>query len=450
MARSVGQCAEMMRVLADGLEVDALDSLDGLAAGIAWLDRADSLVHARVRETAELFPGSREVEFPLAEKIGPAFMREVADVHRDLFAEFADSYGDNVRTKVESCLELSDAEHQSGLRARDELHNRAEAAMDGLDLLLTPTLAFVAPKLPVDDLEIRADTIRFTYPVQRPRVAGARAPLRPGRGRRRRVAPDRGPSGLRCACPRGRRNGRVPPSRELDLARSAENLLGHASSCPRCGPLCLARAPRGRADGFRESAEGPERPEGLPPPGQRAGLALQPQFPAHACLCLARGQGREALRVPGLHEPELLRQRTRLRGRHGRHQADEPDRDRPRLPALDDRQPVRAVRTGSRDRPARCGGSLERGLRVQHALARPAEPPRPAVPGPCPLDADRRRHVLRSLARRLEQALLHDDERRRRARVLRVPHAALVDPVRPVARPRRSKPVRRDPDGHAP
>jgi aspartyl-tRNA(Asn)/glutamyl-tRNA(Gln) amidotransferase subunit A len=36
--------------------------------------------------------------------------------------------------------------------------------MNGLDLLLTPTLGFVAPKLPVDDLEIRADTIRFTYP----------------------------------------------------------------------------------------------------------------------------------------------------------------------------------------------------------------------------------------------------------------------------------------------
>jgi Asp-tRNA(Asn)/Glu-tRNA(Gln) amidotransferase A subunit family amidase len=36
--------------------------------------------------------------------------------------------------------------------------------MEGLDLLLTPTLAFVAPKLPADDLELRADTIRFTYP----------------------------------------------------------------------------------------------------------------------------------------------------------------------------------------------------------------------------------------------------------------------------------------------
>jgi aspartyl-tRNA(Asn)/glutamyl-tRNA(Gln) amidotransferase subunit A len=164
MARAVGECIELMEVLAEGLEVAALDSLDGLVTGIAWVDRADPLVHARVREAADLFPGAREVDFPLAEKIGPVFMREVADVHRDLFAEFADSYGDNVRTKVEICLELSDGEYESGLKAREELRERADAAMDGLDLLLTPTLAFVAPKLPVDDLEIRADTIRFTYP----------------------------------------------------------------------------------------------------------------------------------------------------------------------------------------------------------------------------------------------------------------------------------------------
>ena len=164
MARSVGGCVELMEALVDGFSADAFDSLDGLSTGIAWLDRADPLVHARVREAAEAFPGAREVEFPLAEKIGPVFMREVADVHRDLFAEFADSYGENVRTKVELCLELSDADYEAGLRARDQLRERAEEAMDGLDLLLTPTLAFVAPRLPVDDLEIRADTIRFTYP----------------------------------------------------------------------------------------------------------------------------------------------------------------------------------------------------------------------------------------------------------------------------------------------
>jgi Asp-tRNA(Asn)/Glu-tRNA(Gln) amidotransferase A subunit family amidase len=121
-------------------------------------------VQARVREAAELFPRRREIDFPLAERIGPVFMREAADVHRDLFAEFADSYGDNVRTKIERCLALTDGEYQAGLHARAELAERAEEALDGLDLVVTPTLGFVAPKLPVDDLEIRADTIRFTYP----------------------------------------------------------------------------------------------------------------------------------------------------------------------------------------------------------------------------------------------------------------------------------------------
>ena len=50
------------------------------------------------------------------------------------------------------------------MRARAELAERAEEALDGLDLVLTPTLGFVAPKLPVEDLEIRADTILFTIP----------------------------------------------------------------------------------------------------------------------------------------------------------------------------------------------------------------------------------------------------------------------------------------------
>jgi len=164
MARSVSECMEMMEALAGGFEPAALDSLDDLEVGVAWLDLAAPLVHARVREAAGLFPRARDVEFPLAEKIGPVFMREVADVHRDLFAEFADSYGENVRTKVELCLQVTDGEYEAGVRAREELRERAESAMDGLDLLLTPTLASVAPELPVDDLEIRADTIRFTYP----------------------------------------------------------------------------------------------------------------------------------------------------------------------------------------------------------------------------------------------------------------------------------------------
>jgi aspartyl-tRNA(Asn)/glutamyl-tRNA(Gln) amidotransferase subunit A len=164
MARTVGECAAMLSVLADGFQPAVVESLEEVEVGIAWLEDADPLVHARVREAAELFPRRREIAFPFAENLGPVFMREVADVHRELFAEFSDSYGENVRTKVQRCLELTDADYERGLRARAELAERAESALEGIDLLVTPTLAFVAPPLPADDLEIREAVIRFTYP----------------------------------------------------------------------------------------------------------------------------------------------------------------------------------------------------------------------------------------------------------------------------------------------
>jgi aspartyl-tRNA(Asn)/glutamyl-tRNA(Gln) amidotransferase subunit A len=164
IAGSVEACEEMLGVLVDGHEPMSLDSPEELEVGVAWVDDAEPLVRARVLEATDLFPRRREIDFPFAERIGPVFMREAADVHRELFAEFADSYGDNVRTKVERCLALTDGEYEAGLRARAELAEQAEDALEGLDLVLTPTLRFVAPKLPVDDLEIRADTIRFTIP----------------------------------------------------------------------------------------------------------------------------------------------------------------------------------------------------------------------------------------------------------------------------------------------
>jgi len=43
-------------------------------------------------------------------------MREVAEVHRDLFREHAARYGENVRLKIERCLAVSDEELEEGLR----------------------------------------------------------------------------------------------------------------------------------------------------------------------------------------------------------------------------------------------------------------------------------------------------------------------------------------------
>jgi aspartyl-tRNA(Asn)/glutamyl-tRNA(Gln) amidotransferase subunit A len=164
MARSVGECARLLRALADGFEPVELESLEEVEVGVAWLEHADPLVHARVREAAALFPRSRELDFPLPREISVVFMREVADVHRDLFAEFGDSYGENVRTKIERCLQVSDLDYERGVQARAEYTERAEAVLTGVDLLLTPTIGFVAPPLPVDDLEIRDRAVRLTLP----------------------------------------------------------------------------------------------------------------------------------------------------------------------------------------------------------------------------------------------------------------------------------------------
>lgn len=165
MGRDVGACLELMRALVDEFESATLDSLGDMEIGVAWITPADPLVARRVEEAAARFPRARPVELPLPEAVGPLFMREVAEVHSGLFPEQADAYGENVRTKLERCLAVTDAEADRARRNREEYRERVEEACAGVDLILTPTLPFVAPRLPVEELEIREATIRFTFPL---------------------------------------------------------------------------------------------------------------------------------------------------------------------------------------------------------------------------------------------------------------------------------------------
>jgi aspartyl-tRNA(Asn)/glutamyl-tRNA(Gln) amidotransferase subunit A len=165
IASSVAGCRELMAALAPDLEQTALDSLEALSVGIAWMEGADPLVRARVEEAAAHFPRRRPVEFRMREPIEAAlFMREVADVHRGLFPERADEYGENVRAKIERCTAVTDAEVEAAQRARDAYQELSEEAMDGLDLLVTPTIGFVAPPDDVDEITIRERAIAFTIP----------------------------------------------------------------------------------------------------------------------------------------------------------------------------------------------------------------------------------------------------------------------------------------------
>jgi aspartyl-tRNA(Asn)/glutamyl-tRNA(Gln) amidotransferase subunit A len=165
MARSVADCAAATAALVPGLAATPLPSLEEVEVGVAWLELAEPLVRARLEEAAGRFPRRRPVAFPLADGVGPAFQREVAGVHGELFAEHRALYGRNVRTKIERCLAVDDATFAAATRARAEHRKRAEEALRDVDLLLAPTLMFVAPPTGIPELELREAMIRLTFPL---------------------------------------------------------------------------------------------------------------------------------------------------------------------------------------------------------------------------------------------------------------------------------------------
>ncbi|MDX6510856.1 MAG: aspartyl-tRNA(Asn)/glutamyl-tRNA(Gln) amidotransferase subunit [Gaiellaceae bacterium] len=166
MARDVSACERMLGVLADGrFEPASLESLEEIEVGVAWLDRAAPLVRARVEAAAERFPRRRSIELPPPRDVWPLFEREVADVHRGLYPEQADSYGDDVRAHLEDDFAVSDAEVAAAERARSEYRERCAEALDGVDLLVTPTVERVAPLITdLPELAHRDWATRFTFP----------------------------------------------------------------------------------------------------------------------------------------------------------------------------------------------------------------------------------------------------------------------------------------------
>ena len=61
-------------------------------------------------------------------------MREVADTHRELYAENADLYGASVASKIERCLEVSDSEYQAGRQASESYRAAFDERLGSADL----------------------------------------------------------------------------------------------------------------------------------------------------------------------------------------------------------------------------------------------------------------------------------------------------------------------------
>ena len=166
MARDVEGCVRMMEALVPEFERAELESLEEPDIGVAWLDDAEPLVRARVEEAAAHFPRRRVLDFPLGDGWDSLFKAEVADVHRELYEENSDLYGQDVARKIERCLAVTDAERREGARGREAYREAALTALGELSLVVAPTTRIVAPETrPAEDDDRREQLIRFTYPI---------------------------------------------------------------------------------------------------------------------------------------------------------------------------------------------------------------------------------------------------------------------------------------------
>jgi aspartyl-tRNA(Asn)/glutamyl-tRNA(Gln) amidotransferase subunit A len=164
MARDVEGCERMLAALVPGFEPSRVESLEEVGVGVCWLDTANELVRARVEDAAERFVRRRHLELPRPE-VSPLFMREVADVHRELYEEHRELYGEDVATKIERCLRVTDAEAGAAERSRVAFRGTCEEMLGDLDLLLAPTIPVVAPPTGIGDARLRPILISNTLPV---------------------------------------------------------------------------------------------------------------------------------------------------------------------------------------------------------------------------------------------------------------------------------------------
>ena len=127
MARDVAGCVELMAALVPGLAVEPIELGEGRSASHGpsrrsrWCERAS-------KRRPVLFPDWRALAFPEPVGTSPAFMRDVAGVHRELFEEHSELYGENPRRKIERCLAVTDAEAEAATLARREYERLAAEA----------------------------------------------------------------------------------------------------------------------------------------------------------------------------------------------------------------------------------------------------------------------------------------------------------------------------------
>ena len=184
----------------------ALESLEELEVGVAWLDDAEPHVRDRRRGGGVALPAPARARSPARtgesrrlhargrRRPSRALPRQRGAVRRE-------------RPRQDRALPRGDRRRGGG-RARANARSTASASSKPpakSTSLVTPTVPFVAPPADADELTLRLPATDVHVSVQLARLAGARASVRLGGGRPARLDPARG------AAWRGRARSRSRP-----------------------------------------------------------------------------------------------------------------------------------------------------------------------------------------------------------------------------------------------
>jgi 2-dehydropantoate 2-reductase len=155
LTRTVAQTAELLGVIA-GRRYERR-SVAGLRIGVLrrQLDDPDLVpaVRRRVQEAIDLLAlaGFELVEIDVPEldladdAFGAIILKEAWDVHRSLFEQEAEGYGPGTRALLELAARVDEDEYRAGLADKDRLAAGFGRALEQVEVLAGPTVAYPAP-----------------------------------------------------------------------------------------------------------------------------------------------------------------------------------------------------------------------------------------------------------------------------------------------------------------
>lgn len=135
-----------------------------IAVPRAWVAGLDEPTDLAWRLVSQGWP---EIDFVDRDRLFRAgltiLLVEAASYHRRWVAECPEKYGADVLAHLKRGLGVPGVDYVDALRERSRLVEEAERALEGIDALLLPATAIVAPRIEAGD-EVREPLTRFTRP----------------------------------------------------------------------------------------------------------------------------------------------------------------------------------------------------------------------------------------------------------------------------------------------